>query len=103
MPSGTHEVFTKMVVREIESRLQRTSIAGSIECLESMDIALESEPSDDHEYSKCSPDASFALKDDRYPCVVIQNSFSQSKRDLPRLADDYIIGSYGNIKLVIWL
>ncbi|KAI9759365.1 MAG: hypothetical protein M1840_003369 [Geoglossum simile] len=102
MPSGTHEVFTKKVVREIESWLH-TSIAGSIECLESTDIALESEPNDDHEYSKRSSDASFALKGDRYPCVVIETSFSQSKRDLPRLADDYIIGSYGNIKLVIWL
>jgi hypothetical protein len=38
----------------------------------------------------------------QYPAVVIEVSYSQ-KRDLPRLADDYILGSDSDIRVVIGL
>ena len=33
--------------------------------------------------------------------MVIEVSYSQKRKDLPRLADDYILGSDGNIRLVV--
>lgn len=38
-----------------------------------------------------------------YPGIVIQTSFSQKRKDLPKLAEDYILGSIGNITVVIGL
>jgi hypothetical protein len=87
MPSGTHTLFTTRVVSEIKFQLQRISedktfpdiaaIAGSTECLGSTDIILELDPDGNHDYPQRSPDASFMLEGDRYPCIVIETSFSQ--------------------------
>jgi hypothetical protein len=38
-----------------------------------------------------------------YPGIVIETSFSQKRKDLPKLAEDYILGSIGNITVVIGL
>jgi hypothetical protein len=34
---------------------------------------------------------------------VIETSFSQKRKDLPKLAEDYILGSIGNIGVVVGL
>jgi hypothetical protein len=38
-----------------------------------------------------------------FPGVVVEVSFSQKRKDLPRLADDYILGSNGGIRIVVGL
>jgi hypothetical protein len=53
--------------------------------------------------SQHEPDISFKHKDAKWPSVVIEVSYSQKRKDLWRLADDYIIGSDGNIKAVVGL
>ncbi|KIX03047.1 uncharacterized protein Z518_06597 [Rhinocladiella mackenziei CBS 650.93] len=53
--------------------------------------------------SKHSPDGSFRHNKAKYPGVVIEVSYSQKKRDLPRLADDYILGSDAKIRAVVGL
>jgi len=49
------------------------------------------------------PDASFKYLGAQFPGVVIEVSHSQKKRDLPYLADDYILGSQSNIQRVVGL
>ena len=51
--------------------------------------------------TKHSPDGSFKLVEAKHPGVVIEVSYSQKRKDLPLLADDYILGSRGSIKVVI--
>jgi hypothetical protein len=47
------------------------------------------------------PDSSFGHDDADNPTVVIEVSHSQKRKDLPFLADDYILGSNGSIQVVI--
>ena len=56
---------------------------------------------DDPQYSKHEPDASFKHIDAEYPGVVIEISYSQKRKDLGRLADDYILGSDGSIHAMV--
>jgi hypothetical protein len=53
--------------------------------------------------SQHEPDISFKHKDAKWPGVLIEISYSQKRKDLSRLADNYIIGSDGNIKVVVGL
>jgi hypothetical protein len=112
MPSITHEVFTASVVDEIKSHIRRISedtsrpdiaaIARSIKFCASGDIELEGDSSDDDTLMH-SPDASFRYKGSGYPSVIIETSFSQKRKDIVRIAHDYIVGSRGNIQLVVSL
>ena len=47
------------------------------------------------------PDISFTCDGAKWPGVIIELSYGQKRKDLPRLADDYIIGSDGNVKVVV--
>jgi hypothetical protein len=47
------------------------------------------------------PDGSFGHEDASYPGLLIEVSHSQKRKDLPFLADDYILGSNGLIQVVI--
>ncbi|KAK3945334.1 hypothetical protein QBC46DRAFT_445252 [Diplogelasinospora grovesii] len=47
------------------------------------------------------PDESFGYKGASYPGLVIEVSHSQKSKDLPFLADNYILGSNGIIQVVI--
>lgn len=49
------------------------------------------------------PDISFTHADAKWPGVIIEVSYSGKRKDLPWLADDYIMGSDGNIRVVIGL
>ena len=55
----------------------------------------------DDQYPKHTPDASFAHADSQYPSIVIETSYSQHHKELPRLADEYISGSNGNIAVIL--
>jgi hypothetical protein len=57
----------------------------------------------DQEYSKHDPDAQFRHSKAQYPGVVIVVSYSQKRKDLARLADDYILGSDSSIRAVVGL
>lgn len=54
-------------------------------------------------YDSHEPDASFFHLNTYWPCVVIEISFSQKRKDLKYLAEDYILGSNGDIAVVIGL
>ncbi|KAH0555871.1 hypothetical protein GP486_006183 [Trichoglossum hirsutum] len=110
MPSAIHDMFTGNVTKHIESQLKRiredktfpdiARIANSIKLAWTSNVYLKGPNSD---RDKHSPDASFMLENTIYPCIVIETSYSQKKKDLPHLADDYILKSYGSIKVMIGL
>ena len=58
---------------------------------------------DDADYGAHDPDGQFQHPNAQYPGVVIELSYSQKERDLPHLADDYILGSDSNIQFVAGL
>jgi hypothetical protein len=53
--------------------------------------------------SKYEPDASFRHKDARYPSVIIEVAYSQKKKRLSRLADNYLLDSDANVQVVVCL
>jgi len=106
MPSRIHETFLGKVVGDLKQQL--TSIASSespsarfaqnIEADGSSDISFG-----DPEYGNHQPDNQLQYSHSPYPGVVIEVSYSQKRKMLKRLADDYILGSYGNICVVVGL
>jgi hypothetical protein len=105
--------FAAKVVDEIKIQLHGIStntsnpeiaaIADSAIFYATSRIFLKGDPADDEEYAKSSPDASLRHKDATYPWVIIETSFSQKRKDLQRLVQDHILGSCGNVKLVVGL
>jgi hypothetical protein len=54
-------------------------------------------------YDSHEPDAVFQHIDAQWPGIVIEVSYTQKEKDLPKLAENYILGSDGNIQVVIGL
>jgi len=104
MPSRLHEQLAADVVDEIRHQLR--SIASGASPAAEFAQRIKSTGSltltfDDPQYGKHEPDASFTHIDARYPGIVIEVSYSQKRKDLRRLADDYILGSDARIRVVV--
>jgi len=106
MRTGTHEKFIASVVAEIVHQLNSiasrqgpsAAFAQKVRNCASTTITF-----DDPDYGRHDPDASFGHAKACFPGVVVEVSFSQKRKDLPRLADDYILGSNGSIRVVVGL
>ncbi|KAI9764544.1 MAG: hypothetical protein M1840_008370 [Geoglossum simile] len=107
MPTRTHEILTVRIADEIKRSIHQFStqcvlpsalpaFLDVIENLSSSDIFSP----DDPDHKRC-PDASFSHPDDQYPGIVIETSYSQRARNVEKGADEYIMISNGNIKMVI--
>ena len=103
MPTPLHEEFITRIVEEIQVQLR--SIQGA-----SAEFAKKVRPRGsasikfaDEEYSKHDPDAQFRHSKAQFPGIVIEVSYAQKKKDLERLAGDYILGSDGDIRVVVGL
>lgn len=110
MPSSLHEIFTQGITYLVQNQLRqvrgRGGIIGgwaqNIVSVGSADVKLnltDIRP----DRSKRSPDTSFAHQDARYPGLVVEVAYSQKAKNLRRLASDYILGSNGNIMMVLGL
>ncbi|KAF2844319.1 hypothetical protein T440DRAFT_523590 [Plenodomus tracheiphilus IPT5] len=53
--------------------------------------------------SKYEPDASFRHEDAQYPGVIIEVAYSQKKTRLGRLAENYLLDSDANVRVVVGL
>ena len=111
MPTALHDTFIREVVEGIKGQLRSLvshepqsrpyiekirEIAGRLE--------LPNTTNNGHQVLiKHEPDAMFTHEDAGWPGVVIEVSYSQKRKDLPDLADDYILESDGGIGLVIGL
>jgi hypothetical protein len=115
MPTPVHDIFTTRVAREIERWIEsiadRTdldpqipALASSIVNSSTSRIILHGEVDEDRKGPPHhDPDAAFTHVRAIYPSVVMETSFSQKRKDLPRLAQDYIFGSLANVSAVIGL
>ncbi len=112
MPTQLHEVFIVRVVKEIECRLRAIadsetpsrSFAQKIKHNGSGRLIFQSAEDDDNQTTiKREPDAEFKHDDAHWPGVVIEVSYSQKTKALPRLADNYILETDGNIRVVVGL
>lgn len=110
MPTTIHDTFCAKLAGEISNQLRRfessegsvADFAGQIEHFSTSRINL---PLDreygELKYSRRDPDASFGHPKAQYPGVVIEICYSQKRRDVARLADDYILNTDGSIKAVV--
>ena len=125
MPTTTHEFFCSSVVFEIQRQLGIIA-TGTGEAAEfAKNVSHQGSPrlqfpadevrdegeasSGDGEetasskYDAHEPDAAFSHLDAQWPGIIIEVSFSQKEKELKDLAEDYILGSDGNIRVVIGL
>ncbi|KAI9787509.1 MAG: hypothetical protein M1839_000039 [Geoglossum umbratile] len=109
IPTTVQKLNTTRIADEIKSHIQQFSaqctlpsalpaFLGVIENMSSSDIFAHDDP--DH---KRSPDAAFSHPDDQFPGIVIESSYLQAARKVEKRADEYIMMSNGNIKMVISL
>lgn len=104
MPGSLHESLGSYVTQEILRQLNAIAqsgspsaiFAGNIENSASAEITFE-----DIEYGSHQPDASFQHIEAQYPGVILELSYSQKKKDLSKLANEYILGSDADIRVVI--
>ena len=130
MPTSTHEFFRSSIVSEILRQLgtiaNRTGKVAEFACAvkyagsprlqfpadeaseDGGDNRVRRKEEDEGEYTSLKydshePDAAFKHIDAQWPGIVIEVSFSQKEKELKDLAEDYILGSDGNIQAVVGL
>jgi hypothetical protein len=121
MTTATHDLFIAAVVGNMCAQLTTIAntqgpaakVAEQIKWQNTTRIILRDEPGrvdngnrdakTNLKYPRRCPDAAFRHSAATYPSVVLEVSFSQKRKDLPYLADSYIIGSGGSIGVVIAL
>lgn len=123
MPSAVHDFLSSSIGHEIKDRLDsisrggrsveptiatfaaniRSGASSSILLFEGDDVAPSSPSSSSplrHDMERC-PDAQFHHRQAAYPGVVIEVSYTQSGKQVSKIAQDYILYSNGNIKVVL--
>ncbi|SLM38646.1 hypothetical protein LPUS_08928 [Lasallia pustulata] len=101
-----HQLFLTKVVREITRQLETIALGDSPSSRFAQDIEYGASTTIDLSkagYGRHDPDGQFQHLDTYFPGVVVEVAYSQKKRDLWRLADDYILGSDGSIRVVVGL
>lgn len=106
MPTRVHERLLTLIQTDIQNQLDTiqtgndlaSTLAQKIGCDGSADLNLE-------DGALRSPDKEFGHKDAQYPGLIIEVANSQSKKDggkdIPKLADQYIVESNGSTQTVI--
>ncbi|KFA81728.1 hypothetical protein S40288_05989 [Stachybotrys chartarum IBT 40288] len=109
MPCPVHDFFSASLVKHIQEQLksiagrsdQAGEFASNIHSGGSSRILLREGLSETSRPLRRQPDAQFQHERAAYPGVVIEVSYSQDGKNLRKLAEDYILYSNGDIKLVI--
>ncbi|KAF2806326.1 uncharacterized protein BDZ99DRAFT_573887 [Mytilinidion resinicola] len=111
MPTAVHELFIARVEDAIFSQLKsiRDGLGAAAAFAQKVYPARSTEiyfPVDNFPFgrkSKHEPDASFWHDDAQYPGVVIEVAYSQKRKRLDRLADDYLLDSDASVQVVVGL
>ena len=109
MPSAVHELFIDKVEDIIRTRMKairrgsdkKAQFASKVHPNRSTKISFDASASVSK--SKYEPDASFGHDYAQYPGVIIEVAYSQKKRRLGRLANNYIIDSDASVRVVVGL
>ena len=89
------------LIREGSSRA--ATFAQKVRPAASSYIYLPVEDAPSGAKSKHEPDASFLHEDALYPGVIIEVSYSQKRKKLGRLAEDYLLDSEASVQVVVGL
>lgn len=110
MPTILHDTFISRLVTEIEKTLERLAdieieARPFIEGIKPVSGVLNFTIGDDDQQQNIrhEPDIRFQHKDAAWPGVVIEVAHSQKRKSLVGLADNYILGSYGGISVMVGL
>lgn len=113
MPTQLHSIFISSVVTEIRRRLDSIAENGdTISKAFSREIVpmasaridlLGLEEEDGKQKIRHDPDFSFQHLEAQWAGVVLELSYPEKRRALPHLADDYILGSGGNVRILVAL
>lgn len=109
MPTGIHELFIARVEDAILSQLKairngsgrKAQFAQKVQPARSTEIYIATSALSGK--SKYEPDASFWHDDAQYPGVIIEVAYSQKKKRLGRLAENYLLDSDASVRTVVGL
>src|SRR2546423_1520838 len=111
MPTPIHEKFIAGVEDAINNQLRliregssrAATFAQKVRRAGSSYVYLPVDDAPSGAKSKYEPDASFWHDGAKYPGVIIEVSYSQKRKKLGRLADDYLLDSNGSVQVVVGL
>ena len=106
MPTQLHEWVIFSVVEELRRQLREIGDGCTASAKFAQLVEARGSPTldfTDSGYGRHDPDAQFRHLKAQYPGVVIEVSYTQKRKDLAHIAEDYILGSDGNIRVVIGL
>lgn len=111
MPTAVHELFIARVEDAVFSQLKSiregsddaAAFAQRVNPARSTEIYFPVENDSSGRKSKHEPDASFWHDSAQYPGVVIEVAYSQKKKRLERLAEDYLLDSDASVQAVVGL
>ncbi|KAL9618293.1 MAG: hypothetical protein Q9160_007004 [Pyrenula sp. 1 TL-2023] len=106
MPTPLHECFLDDVENEIRDQLmsiRRGSDSAAIFAQKIRSLRSSTVKFLPGSKSKHDPDSSFKHSDAKYPGVIIEVGYSQKRKSLSRLAEDYLLDSNANIQIVVGL
>lgn len=111
MPTGVHELFIDGVEDAIRSQLKAIRdgsdkaalFAQKVRPARSTKIYLPVDDAPPNTKSKHEPDASFWHDDAQFPGVIIEVAYSQKRKRLGRLAEEYLLDSDASVQVVVGL
>lgn len=111
MPTAVHEGFIARIEDAIFSQLKSiregsgnaAAFARKVHPARSTEIYFPIETNTSTKKSKHEPDASFWHDDAQYPGVIIEVAYSQKRKKLGRLAEDYLLDSDASVQVVVGL
>ena len=111
MPTAVHELFIARVEDAIHSQLKSirerqgstAHFAQKVHPARSTEIYFPMDDNPPSTKSKHEPDASFWHDDAQYPGVIVEVAYSQKKKRLDRLAEDYLLDSDASVRVVVGL
>ena len=108
LPTELHNTLTMRVLREIEDQISRAATRDEEDpCIKSFLSTVKQWSgnifgSDSSGHQRC-PDGYLKCRKSKLPGVIIETAYSQTAKNLDKLADDYIKTSKGNIQMIICL
>jgi hypothetical protein len=111
MPTGVRELFVDGVedairsqLKEIRSGSDRAALfAQKVRPARATEISFPIDNCSSNVKSKYEPDSSFWHDGAQYPGVVIEVAYSQRRKGLDRLAENYLLDSDASIQVVVGL
>ncbi|KID95219.1 hypothetical protein MAJ_08793, partial [Metarhizium majus ARSEF 297] len=100
MPSPVHDFFSNLLAKELQDQLKSTFAADITSGGSSRILLSEGEPGSSSVVRR-QPDAQFQHPEAVYPGVVLEVSYAQDGKNVPKIAQDYILYSNGDVKAVI--